>query len=354
MNRLMHLRKTLPESISGNGSYPAIEFVILDYNSQDGMEDWARTHLAREIADGRVNYYKTCEPRHFDRSHAKNLACKLATGDIVCLLDADNYAGRGYADWVSSAFRAHGDDTIITTLRKDCIPFRDQGGKLCFLKERFEAVRGFNEGLDGYGVEDVDLVERLEQSGGKRVFIEKEEFLRFIEHSDLDRLRNHSLFEQLVTIYVPAYEPANTTRRFLFLRKNNTCFEVNTVYNEALRGNPVAAYHGWTIARNGINHGSWAPRMADVHLAFDKGSELSLRNISQGIYSSQEERKTVIWNEVSKGESRFYELMMAYEECFNRSKREETSGGNGGVNPNGWGKATVYLNFDMRHPMTIG
>ena len=38
--RLRHLKQTLPKNIKDNSNYPFIEFVILDYNSQDGLGDW--------------------------------------------------------------------------------------------------------------------------------------------------------------------------------------------------------------------------------------------------------------------------------------------------------------------------
>ncbi|KKL80749.1 hypothetical protein LCGC14_2001600, partial [marine sediment metagenome] len=40
MGRLYNLKETLPKNIEANGEYPNVEFVILDYNSSDGLGDW--------------------------------------------------------------------------------------------------------------------------------------------------------------------------------------------------------------------------------------------------------------------------------------------------------------------------
>src|SRR5580704_1798101 len=52
--RLHHLRRTLPQNIADNRDYPNLEFVLLDYNSTDGLGEWVRHELSEEIASGRL------------------------------------------------------------------------------------------------------------------------------------------------------------------------------------------------------------------------------------------------------------------------------------------------------------
>lgn len=40
MNRLKHLQETLEKNILDNFLVDEVEFVVLDYNSQDGLEEW--------------------------------------------------------------------------------------------------------------------------------------------------------------------------------------------------------------------------------------------------------------------------------------------------------------------------
>src|ERR1700748_3109986 len=90
MNRLMHLSETLPRNIRENMDYPNVEFVVLNYNSRDDMDNWIKYNMMDYIRSGILKYYKTTEPAYFDRSHSKNMALRLATGDILCMVDADN------------------------------------------------------------------------------------------------------------------------------------------------------------------------------------------------------------------------------------------------------------------------
>src|SRR5207253_531806 len=64
------------------------EFVLLDYDSPDGMAQWARESLG-EFADV-VSFYRLIEPRpHYAIPVADNCAMKLARGQIVSNLMAD-------------------------------------------------------------------------------------------------------------------------------------------------------------------------------------------------------------------------------------------------------------------------
>ena len=104
MNRLHHIKKTLPQNIEDNAAYPDLEFILLDYNSTDGLEEWVKNNMQEYIISGRLKYYKTSEPVFFDRSHSRNLMFKLAAGDILCNIDADNYTGLAFADYVNEMF----------------------------------------------------------------------------------------------------------------------------------------------------------------------------------------------------------------------------------------------------------
>src|SRR6187402_102950 len=90
MNRIEHLKQTLPKNIEDNIAYGNLEFLLLDYNSKDGLEEWVESEMKEYIDKGILHYYKTTEPEYFHRSHSRNMIIKKATGDIVCNIDADN------------------------------------------------------------------------------------------------------------------------------------------------------------------------------------------------------------------------------------------------------------------------
>src|SRR6187402_2937648 len=169
MNRLPHLKETLPVNIKDNINYPHIEFVVLDYNSADGLDGWVRSEMMSYIEQGVLKYYRTDEPTHWSMSHSRNMALNLASGEITCLVDADNYAGPDYAFWINSVFEQHGKEAIVTTHVDGTLPHADQGGKMAFHRDYFNVLRGFDESFYGYGMEDIDFVGRMEQARIKKV-----------------------------------------------------------------------------------------------------------------------------------------------------------------------------------------
>ena len=58
----MHLRETLPANINDNRDFPNIEFVVLNYNSKDDIDNWILNNMQEHMHSGRLKYYKTAEP----------------------------------------------------------------------------------------------------------------------------------------------------------------------------------------------------------------------------------------------------------------------------------------------------
>jgi len=164
MGRLHNLRETLPKNIEDNKEYKNLEFVILDYNSQDGLEKWIRENMMRYIELGRVSYYRTNEPRYFSMAHSRNMAFKVATGDIINNLDADNYTkdcvkNKGvdecFAFYLNRVANECGEKVIFAKGK------RGMHGRIGFYKNEFmNILGGYDENLLGYGCDDHDLVRR--------------------------------------------------------------------------------------------------------------------------------------------------------------------------------------------------
>jgi len=167
MGRLYDLKKTLLLNIKASKSYPNLEFVILNYNSKDGLEEWVKKNMMEHIESERLIYYKTSEPKYFDMSHAKNIVNKLSSGEIVNNLDADNYAfdNRGINNKkIPKMSWAHYLNKIANEFPKKAIFIKSNRvphGRIGFYKNEFvDVLGGYDENLEGYGYEDFDIVER--------------------------------------------------------------------------------------------------------------------------------------------------------------------------------------------------
>lgn len=191
MDRLPHLKKTLRKNIRDNGDYPKIEFVLLDYNSSDGLQEWIFKNFKAELASGRLIYYQTKEPQHFHMAKAKNIAHRLASGDVVCNLDADNYTGKDFSFFINSTMQSSFD--IIGIHKKDEKGDQDFvkgcGGRIFLSKNNFLKLGGYNEDFIGWGYEDDDFKMRADILGLKEVLI-PHFFLFAIPHSHFLREKN--------------------------------------------------------------------------------------------------------------------------------------------------------------------
>jgi hypothetical protein len=164
MNRLYNLKETLPTNLKMEEGYPFLEFVVLDYNSKDGLEEWMKNNMMDHIESGRVSYYRTEEPKYFSMSHSRNIAFKVADGDIVLNLDADNYTAQNWEDpplephsyyLNRMANEAEGKKIIFAKGK------RSMHGRVGFYKNEFiNDLGGYDEDLLGYGHDDHDLVQR--------------------------------------------------------------------------------------------------------------------------------------------------------------------------------------------------
>lgn len=366
MNRLCHVRETLRANINENIDYPGIEFVLLDYNSSDGLAEWVRTDMMPYIEMGLLKYYRTTEPLYFSQSHSKNMLAQLATGDIFCLMDADNFAGLDYARWVNEAFQTNGPNTLVTTIRKTHIPFRDQGGKLAISRDFFRAARGFDESFDGYGMEDVDLTHRLEAMGGQRVFIEKPRFLKCISHSHGNRIANGFLMQNLAALYVrtPAGQhhldvaamiEAKLPQVVLYLLKDDTYMAVSYTYHDAQKEDHLLTLGGWKIQEAGGGTGSYQWLPAGLLLSPAGGDPVVYGHGPTDTLVTADPGATPGWKRVAPENEGLYNLLViAYSECRNSRRLEMNLEGRHTINPQGWGAGTVSLNFDDGNPITHG
>ena len=155
MDRLDNIRATLEDNIKANLGYPYVEHLVLDYNSKDGFVDWIRKDMKEYLKNGRLVVYRTTDPDSYSMAHSRNISFKLATGDIVNNVDADNFTNSGFATEINYLANQMPERASFakgkTMLR----------GRLGFYKKEFiELLGGYDEEIRGYGHEDHDLLYR--------------------------------------------------------------------------------------------------------------------------------------------------------------------------------------------------
>jgi len=190
MNRLSHLRQTLPINLRDNQDYPSIEFIVLDYNSSDGLKEWIQHEMKDYLNMKKLIYRRAKGFQYFHHAHAKNIAHRLAQGKTVCNLDADNYTGQRFAEYLAQIF-TNGKRLI---LRSPSVNYGTYG-RIAMHKADFELIGGYDERMKyGWGYEDTDLVTRARRMGFQEHLIPTHSpFLKAIRHQHSDRTKHTRL-----------------------------------------------------------------------------------------------------------------------------------------------------------------
>lgn len=363
MNRTHHLKQTLIKNIEDNSDYDNWEIVLLNYNSQDGMEDWVKENLTGYIASGKVIYYQTPDPDKFNHSHAKNVAFKLATGDIVCNINADNFTGLHFAGYVNESFNKQFDQVLtpiyFSSQKKDVKPPRDIMGKVCVRKSDFLKVNGFDESMTMYGFEDNDFINRLELANINRAPIE-DAFWGYIEHENKERYSGGKVTDTILSLYIHYCSPSESLILLLF--KDNTYemriltdtySEYSTSFTESF-GVKDDRYR-FSDYYN-LSSGSWSYGNAAgiIHLNSKEAGEYGLNKMTGNDYSilitEKEELKfyhitnTNIITDIS-----IFRISFSNREIMKRNLLNKVIA----VNPTGYGRACLFKNFDKSFRIEI-
>jgi hypothetical protein len=363
MNRLHQLKDTLLQNIRGNDDYEALQYILLDYNSNDGMEEWIKDNMNEYISNGKIIYYKTFEPISFNHSHSKNLAFKLADNDIVCNINADHYTGKGFAHYVNEAFTK--DENIVLTpvdyyrTKKGYNPSKDVFGRVCVKKDHFRMINGFDERMTHYGFEDWDFINRLELTNIKRVLIEDFRYLHFIAHDEGERFSLNT--DHLQGIYVHYCSASTAELIFLY---NDQQFEKGVLIDNATI-NAADHIHAWqprnyrfecNVQDPGWQTGIWKETSCGTALHF-----IDEQDNCFDLLKTQHNNHEILY--YTEYDSRFYKITEneAINQVFkfnyyfhNRTIMEKNLINKiTVVNTNDFGKATVFRNFQYNRPILI-
>jgi hypothetical protein len=229
MNRAMHVKNTLLRNITDNAGYPDVEFILLDYNSKDDLYSWAKSELQPYIDKGLLTYFRTTDPQYFHMSHSKNMVLRLATGDILCSLDADNYTGADFAAYINKQFNKEENIFLSAPHIGHEKKWWDVQGRICLRQHDFYTFRGYDEQVMDYGYDDQDLKSRMEKKGKKRIPIKDTRFLNAIKHDDQMRIADGFSTKKTKELFISTV--CNETSEIIYLQDNDA-FERFFINNE--------------------------------------------------------------------------------------------------------------------------
>lgn len=157
--RFWQLEKVLEHNIKAVQNDPRIEWVILDYGSNESAAEKIKERV-KNIE--RVRFLQTEEMKYFSAPHAKNMVHCLAKGDILFNLDADNFIEKTNTTRILKLF-SNQPNSIVHNWTGSY--FDGTYGRLAIKKEHFHLLRGYDESLEGMFFQDSDLITRSKNLG---------------------------------------------------------------------------------------------------------------------------------------------------------------------------------------------
>lgn len=347
MNRAHHVKQTLKKNIIDNEDYADTEFIILDYNSKDDLEDYVRTNLTEYINSKKLTYYKCNTHQYFNRTHSRNIAFKMATGEIICNVDADNFTGKGFAAYLNELFTQNQHCFYYANDRSDVI------GRIAVSRSSFYKIGGFDERMVYYGFEDSDFIHRLMKSGLKAGIINNKQYLAALSHSNKDRIANEYVVNNYYKILISFKTYSSSIIIILF--KNNIFFE--DILENRLNLNldkpdltSKSLQYDYGIQGNKWIKGTWS--LLDTSLIFYYETNFIKTLIQNDEFNYKQKGENTLYQEVSN-KVLIEEALFFYSQLTNRIVFENNLASKSyKVNNNGFGKDVVYKNFNSE-PINI-
>lgn len=190
--RVQHVERTLPQNLKDN---PGAKFVLLDYASQDHLLGYLKERQRSAIDSGLLAVYSYRTEGPFRMAHAKNMAhrCGLLEGaEVLVNLDADNFTGPGFAEYVEAEFQHLPGVFLWARMVKDVegrLP-RGISGRIAVSSRAFLKAGGYDERYDAWGPDDKDFAARVARLGYEAQEIDPL-FLNAIMHTDKLRFREY-------------------------------------------------------------------------------------------------------------------------------------------------------------------
>lgn len=188
-NRLWQIERTLIKNLEDNIKLKSkIEFVLVDFNSNDGLGDWVKERFKMELKDGYLKYYFTNDLPHWHASIGKNTAHLFANGKILTNLDCDNFTGQNGAQFILDHFGKHKQPIVMHQFSANGSD--GSFGRISVLKDFFYYTGGYDEAFYPMGFQDADLIIRLWMLGLKYVRIKDSNYSQAIRNTKSEGLAN--------------------------------------------------------------------------------------------------------------------------------------------------------------------
>ena len=236
-NRFHQVQHTLLKNLGDNRMYKhLIEFVLVDFGSKDGLQDWIKNNCIKYIKEGYLKYYYTDELTHWHASIAKNTAHIYASNSLLVNLDCDNFTGPNGGKYLIRQFMKLGEGIVLHQFSGD---FKDGSyGRIAVHRKYFMAIRGYDESFEPMAYQDLDLIKRLLKSGLKYILIPDTRYNKAIRNTTTDSMKNTNSELEWAQMDLINKIRSDTNALEARIRANNNGFGIcKNIYD--IYGNPA-------------------------------------------------------------------------------------------------------------------
>lgn len=174
-DRLEYLKDTLPLLTA----QPFAEVILVDFQCPQRAGDWV------ESAFPAVRVVRVTDRPQFNVAVARNRGAAIATAPWLFFVDVDVLLA---PEFLASTFPRLQPGAFLIGDPKP----PELWGTMFVERTAFEAIAGYDEVFEGWGVEDTEILDRLEFAGLRKGFFAGE-LARPILHSDELRTRYHEV-----------------------------------------------------------------------------------------------------------------------------------------------------------------
>jgi len=188
-NRVEQLLKCLPTVLSQ--TWQDIQVIVIDFN----CPVLSKKKLPQDIInDTRVDVWPIAVSKwHWNLAESRNAGYGFTKGDILLFLDADTLLEPTF---IEMAVKKLNKTSFVTGLNS---PPWNGCGCLMVNKKDFYSVKGYNESMTGWGMEDINMYSRLELMGLTHEYFDPN-LIENMSHSDEQRNEYHKGIDKYETL----------------------------------------------------------------------------------------------------------------------------------------------------------
>lgn len=181
MGRTHDLKEVMPSRIEAAKNSPPVEIVVVNYNSQDGLDDYLDSLVMPSGVQLTVRHYYGRE--HWHMAHGFNLAVLASSGEYFWLMGCDLFLSKNSISSIRELIQLRNNPWMMSP---------EHSGMIVCRKDIFVDAGGYDERFEFYGQEGLELNDRLRRRGHEPGYFPTN-LIEVLPTSNIDKVKNYRI-----------------------------------------------------------------------------------------------------------------------------------------------------------------